>query len=121
MGSSNRRSSEELKELRKSIFKMLEEGRHEVEIMAKYNLTKAQFKSYLADFLQEVLDGKRTRKPCGYEAFIVASLPEPVQKMLGAEKGDVIKAEQRNGQVVLSIIHFNGTDNISDESPTSAN
>ena len=113
----NRKKSNQLKKQRDDVFEMLSEGKHEVEIMANFKLSKAQFKSYLADFLQEVLDGKGTRKPCGYEAFIVASLPKPAQKMLGAKKGDVIKAEQQNGQVVLSIIPFNSVDNIADEIP----
>lgn len=114
--SKNRRNAQQLEHLQNSVFNMLQEGKHELEIMVQHNLSKAQFKSYLADFLHEVLEKNRERKKCEYEAAYASALPEAFRKQLGiADKNMVIKSEKTEGGIFLTIIPLDVTDVTGDD------
>lgn len=106
----NRRNPKELAALRNQVFEMLEFHKHEIEIRAQLKLSKAQYNSYLLDFFQEVLAGKRTLTPCPYEAEYANALPVSIQKMLAADKDDVVKIKQIDDAVLISIIKIVAAD-----------
>ena len=99
----NRKTKEALATEKSKCIAMMREGGAILEICRRLGLTEKQWARLVLDAMAR--GDFKDYKP-KYSAYDPKELPDSIVKLVGADadKGDLIKAEDENGKVVLSLL-----------------